>query len=198
MMRLLRTAGFGFVLATVSCLGYAQEQSQSQPAKDSETQVASPQTVDQLPESSQAPAASQTQAPDNAGKQPENKPAKAAVRKNTTHKKKSGTQKHSSSQSGKVVVRNGGAKDASGQLTPALSQEQESHSRENTEQLLATTDSNLKQITGHPLSDSQQSMVDQIRTYVKQSRAASDAGDLYRAHTLAFKAHLLSDELSGR
>jgi len=64
--------------------------------------------------------------------------------------------------------------------------------------LLATTDSNLKTIAGRQLSDAQQSMLDQIHTYVRQSKDASDAGDLPRAHTLAYKAHLLSDELASR
>jgi hypothetical protein len=41
-------------------------------------------------------------------------------------------------------------------------------------------------------------MLDQIHTYVRQSKAASDSGDLTRAHTLAYKAHLLSDELIGK
>jgi len=75
---------------------------------------------------------------------------------------------------------------------------QELRSRANTVQLLATTDSNLKKISDRQLSAAQQSTLDQIRTYVRQSRAASDAGDLPRAHTLANKAHLLSDELAGK
>jgi outer membrane biosynthesis protein TonB len=97
---------------------------------------------------------------------------------------------------GKVVVRNGGARDSSSQLTPGMTQEQQLHSRENTAQLLATTDSNLKTIAGRQLTDSQHSMLDQIHAYVRQSKAAVDAGDLPRAHTLAYKAHLLSDELA--
>ena len=120
--------------------------------------------------------------------------AKPAAQKHAPKKRR--PVKKTSPQSAKVVVRNGGAKDNSGQLAPAMSQEQELHSRENTAQLLATTDSNLKVIAGRQLSDSQQGMVDQIRTYVQQSKIASDAGDLPRAHTLAYKAHLLSDELS--
>jgi len=114
-------------------------------------------------------------------------------------KKRKPAKKHATAtQSGKVVVRNGGAKDNSGQLTPALSPDQELRSRANTVQLLATTDSNLKKISDRQLSAAQQSTLDQIRTYVRQSRAASDAGDLPRAHTLANKAHLLSDELAGK
>jgi hypothetical protein len=62
--------------------------------------------------------------------------------------------------------------------------------------LLATTDANLKSVAGRQLTPAQQSMVEQIHAYVAQSKAAADAGDLGRAHTLAFKAHLLSDELA--
>jgi hypothetical protein len=94
-----------------------------------------------------------------------------------------------------VVVRNGGAKDQSAQLAPGMTKEQEVHSRETTTQLLATTDANLKSIAGRQLTPAQQSILDQIRTYIRQSKEASDSGDVARAHTLAYKAHLLSDEL---
>ena len=93
-------------------------------------------------------------------------------------------------------MRNGGAKDNSAQLTPAMTQEQALHSKENTAQLLATTDANVKAVAGRQLSPAQQSTLDEIRSYVRQSKAASASGDLVRAHTLAYKAHLLSDELA--
>jgi len=101
-------------------------------------------------------------------------------------------------QTGKVVVRNGGATDGLIQLSPGGNQEQEIHNRENTAQLLATTDENLKRISGRQLTSSEQSTLDQIQTFMRQARSASDAGDLARAHTLAFKAHLLSDDLAKR
>jgi outer membrane biosynthesis protein TonB len=101
-------------------------------------------------------------------------------------------------QNGKVVVRNGGAADGLIQLSPGGSQEQEIHNRENTAQLLATTDQNLKRISTRQLTTSEQSTLDQIQAFVRQARSASDAGDLTRAHTLAFKAHLLSDDLAKR
>lgn len=100
------------------------------------------------------------------------------------------------STSGKVIVRNGGAKEGQVQLAPATPQEQQLHDRENTEQLLSTTDANLKSVSARQLSSAQQSMLDQIHTYVRQAKQASDSGDLTRAHTLAYKAHLLSDELA--
>lgn len=95
----------------------------------------------------------------------------------------------------KVVVRNGGARDESAQLAPGMSKDQEISNREATSRLLATTDANLKSIADRQLTSAQQSQLDQIRTYVKQSKQASDAGDLARAQTLANKARLLSDEL---
>jgi hypothetical protein len=94
------------------------------------------------------------------------------------------------------VVKNGGARDVSEQISPGMSDEQATHQRETTSQLLATTDANLKKVSGRQLNPSQQSMLDQIHTYVVQAKTAADSGDVTRAHTLAFKAHLLSDELA--
>ena len=98
--------------------------------------------------------------------------------------------------SGKVVVKNGGARETSGQISPGISAEQESHQRETTSQLLATTDANLKKIAGRVLTSTQQNMLEQIHSYVSQAKTAAKARDVTRAHTLAFKAHLLSDELA--
>jgi hypothetical protein len=48
---------------------------------------------------------------------------------------------------------------------------------------------------GRELNSSQQEMVSQIKQFMEQSKAAVAAGDVERGHTLASKAHLLSDEL---
>ena len=101
-------------------------------------------------------------------------------------------------QTGKIVVRNGGAKDDTVQLSPGGGHEQDRHNRENTTQLLTTTDQNLKRLAGRQLTSAEQSTIDQIHTYVRQAKSAADSGDMARAHTLAFKAHLLSDELAKR
>jgi len=71
---------------------------------------------------------------------------------------------------------------------------QEARQRELTQQLLSSTDANLKGIT-RPLTADERAMVDEIRNYMAQSRAAITDGDLTRASNLATKAHLLSDEL---
>jgi len=95
----------------------------------------------------------------------------------------------------KVVVRNGGSAEPIVELKGNATTEQASQQRATTEQLTAATEENLKKIAGHPLSPSQQEMVNQIKTFMGQSKRAVAAGDLERGRNLAMKAHLLSDEL---
>ena len=140
------------------------------------------------PTPEQAPAAS-TQ---------EKKPSATATTKKklARRRRKRTSAKASAAQSGKVVVRNGGTSSGTAQLSPGVTQEQTLHQRENTDQLLATTDANLKRVAGRQLTPTQQSMADQIHTYMRQAKAAAEAGDIGRAHTLAYKARLLSDDLA--
>jgi hypothetical protein len=62
--------------------------------------------------------------------------------------------------------------------------------------MLAAADQNLKKIAGSTLTANQQDMVKQVRQFMEQSKAATAAGDLDRARTLAWKAQLLSEELT--
>ncbi|MCU1298701.1 MAG: hypothetical protein JWO91_2979, partial [Acidobacteriaceae bacterium] len=59
------------------------------------------------------------------------------------------------------------------------------------------TDAKLKEASARQLSPAQQDTMGQIRSYIQQAKAARSAGDLERAHNLALKAHLLSDEFVG-
>ncbi len=93
----------------------------------------------------------------------------------------------------KTVVDNGGTGE-SGQLSAAIPQGEATHQRLSTTQLLDATENNLKSIT-RTLTNDEQEMVRQIRSYMQQSRLATGDGDTERAYNLAFKAHLLSDEL---
>jgi len=95
----------------------------------------------------------------------------------------------------KKVVRNGGSNEPTVQLTGGATAEQASHERSSTDQLAAATEENLKKAEGLQLSHSQQEMVSQIKQFMDQSKAAVAGGDLERGHSLALKAHLLSDEL---
>jgi hypothetical protein len=69
--------------------------------------------------------------------------------------------------------------------------------RESTNQLLDVTESRLKGLN-RQLSDSEQSMAQQIRAFISQSRTANEEGDIERAQVLANKAHLLCEELVKR
>jgi len=96
----------------------------------------------------------------------------------------------------KKVVRNGGTADPVVQLAPGMSEEQASNQRQSTSELLSATDANLKQISSRQLNATQQDCVSQIRKYIEQAKAAEKAGDVQRAHNLASKAVMLSDDLA--
>jgi GH24 family phage-related lysozyme (muramidase) len=94
------------------------------------------------------------------------------------------------------VVREGGADEPTAQLSPGMTQEQASHQRQRTEQLLDATENNLRQLAGRSLNQNQQDTIAQIHNYMAGARSALKDGDPQRARTLAFKARLLSDELA--
>jgi hypothetical protein len=81
-------------------------------------------------------------------------------------------------------------------LSPGLSP-QASQQSERTKQLLASSDANLKKISGRQLDESQQDTVKQIKSYMDQAKTAANDGDVQRAYNLAVKANLLSAELVG-
>lgn len=94
----------------------------------------------------------------------------------------------------KIIVRHGGTSEPSIQLAPST--DQAAKQRDVVKQLLGATDANLKRIAGKQLNANQQNMLGQIRDYEQQSRAAMSDGDLERARTLAWKAELLSEDLT--
>ena len=93
----------------------------------------------------------------------------------------------------KTVVRNGGTSEPSIQLSGGAAQAQQ---RSTTDQLLGSTEENLKKIAGRQLTPAQQDMVSQIHQYMEQSKEAVTSGDADRGRMLAQKAQLLSDELA--
>jgi hypothetical protein len=183
------------LVVAVASTAFAQS-TQDQSAQPAEPQTA-PAPSDAQPATPAQPQSTPEHQPPSAGEsqnpsQPRD-PNQPVLKRKTKPKHRKTT---APSQSGKVVVRNGGAKEGTPEIEPGLTKEQELHNRENTSQLLSTTDANLKKIAGRQLTPAQQSMVEKIHTYMNQSKEASSAGDLNRAHTLAFKAHLLSDEVA--
>lgn len=76
-----------------------------------------------------------------------------------------------------------------------MTPEQALQHRKVTEQLLSSTEGNLQQLATRNLKQGERDTVSQIRNYMVGSRSALEDGDLPRARTLAFKAHLLADDL---
>lgn len=177
------------------------EQSSPAPAQ------VTPPAIEPNPPEAQPTPAPKTMAPTQQAGAPPKPPVLRHKKRTTASKKKtssgtaqkaeagSGTQ-HPETEPSKVVVRNGGVKDESAQLAPAVTPAQAQHERISTAQLLALTDANLKKVTIRQLTSAEQGTLGEIRTYVRQAKAASAAGDTNRAQTLAYKARLLSDELA--
>jgi hypothetical protein len=95
----------------------------------------------------------------------------------------------------KLVIQEGSRPNSQGQLAAGVGlEDSSSHSKQTTEQLLQSTQANLNSIN-RPLSPEEQAMVAQIKDYMAQSRKATADADHVRAHNLALKARLLSDEL---
>lgn len=139
--------------------------------------------------------------PKRAPKPPKQEPGAAATNGGQTAAPKSSSEAPTTTASTttppappKIVVQEGG--DApTGQISDAGNNHTES--RQSIEQLLQSTDTNLRSLT-RALNDEERSMVEQIRNYMAQARVASTDGDFTRANNLALKAHLLSDELVKR
>jgi hypothetical protein len=81
-----------------------------------------------------------------------------------------------------------------GQISPGNSPADASQSQISTEQLLVSAETNLNGIN-RQLSKDEEAMRAQIKEFINQSRKAATENDLARAHNLAVKARLLSDEL---
>ena len=95
----------------------------------------------------------------------------------------------------KLIIQEGNAPSSEGTLSAGMGLEDpSSHNKQTTEQLLQSSQTNLNSIN-HPLSPDEQAMVSQIKDYMTQSRKATADSDNVRAHNLALKAFLLSDEL---
>jgi hypothetical protein len=95
----------------------------------------------------------------------------------------------------KVVVQHGSAPDPVVKISPPLSHQQAARQRQATNDLLAASSANLKELAGRQLNSNQQDTVSQIRNYMELAKAANNSGDMQRAQNLASKAKQLSDDL---
>ena len=95
----------------------------------------------------------------------------------------------------KKIVPQGGTTDPDPQLAGGASGQKASQERSTSSQLLDRAEENLKKIASRQLTAAQKDEVAQVHEFMEQSKAAAADGDLDRAHTLAWKAQMLSDEL---
>jgi len=95
----------------------------------------------------------------------------------------------------KIVVHRGGVREPVAQIIPGMSVEEARRQRQESEDLLVAADSDLKKLVDRNLNSNQQETVSQIRHFMEVARTALQDGDVRRAHTLAQKAQLLSDDL---
>jgi hypothetical protein len=150
-----------------------------------------------------APSSHDAQTPNESPQNPpaaQNSPAPAKKENpSTTHKRRPTSRKHlpppNVGPPHKILIRQGSTPEPTVQIVPGMPQSQASHQRQNTEQLLASTETNLQQIAGRNLNTTQQETVGQIRNYIVGAHSALKDGDTQRAHRLADKAQQLSDDL---
>jgi hypothetical protein len=181
-----------------------ENQPSNSPAQSSSAQQATEQqkTSDQSTAPSQPPAAApgcQENSQSGSNANPDCKPATPAKTKKhpATHKSQAPAPKPTGTTPAKTVVKNGGTNEPIVDLSPDVNQKQASEQAVRTNQFLASSDANLKKISGRQLSASQLDTVKQIQSYIDQSKKAANDGDVQRAYKLAVKANLLSAELAG-
>jgi hypothetical protein len=160
-----------------------QSPSQNAPAPAQEPQ----QTAPEKPEAGTTPQA--PAAPPESAAGSGNAPSSS-----TTPRKEKKAAKRSPKRK-KRIIRNGGAAEPTSQLAPAMPQDQAKRSRQSTDQLLSSSQENLKRASARTLNSNQQATVEQIKVFIEQANAALKVGDFQRGHNLAQKAHALSEDL---
>lgn len=95
----------------------------------------------------------------------------------------------------RIVIRRGGVNEPVTQIIPGMGAEESNRARQETQDLLVAADSDLKKLGSRTLNSAQQGTVSQIQHYLSVARSALNEGDIQRAHTLARKAQLLSEDL---
>jgi hypothetical protein len=154
------------------------------------------------------PATQGTPPPEPEESQPADKAEKSKSRNGKSHAAANTSKKTAQSPGGaktetarnsppRVVVNDASNGPIPGVISPGPALPDVAHDQATTEQLLQNTDNNLNNIK-RQLSQDEQAIVAQIRDYMSQSRQATKENDLVRAHNLALKAQLLSDDLARR
>jgi hypothetical protein len=145
----------------------------------------------------------QPKPPTTPPKRPKPRPAKPAPKPATDTKQASDKDKDkpvevaANTPPPKIIIQEGGTgatASAPAATAPLNEHTEAAHNRATTDQLLDSTETNLRTIK-RQLSSDEQATVAQVRDFMTQSRQALKDNDQVRARNLAMKAHLLSDEL---
>jgi hypothetical protein len=196
------------------CNGCAHKKPQvSTPTAEQTSPAAQPAPVPAPAEAPSQNPAAQTQAQGTPPPAPEQtQPADDKTEKTKAHngkqhaagKKNGQTTAKSTSESAhnippKIVVKSddNAAGPTPGLISPGPARPDSARDQATTEQLLQSAEANLNGIK-RQLSEDEQAIVTQIRDYLSQSRQATKENDAVRAHNLALKAQLLSDDLARR
>jgi hypothetical protein len=180
----------GFASELAQEAGAAGQNSQNPSTDQTPEKAADQKQSDSKAENTRTPTAQKAEEA-NSQKLPGNRSAPGG------RKRRSGADKAPAADGGprKVVVHQGGTSEPIAQILPGITAEEASHQRQSAEQLLAAAESSLKELAARPLKPKQQDLVVQIRQYLDGARSALKESDIQRAHTLALKAYLLSDDL---
>jgi hypothetical protein len=184
-------------LVSVPASGMALCQQDAPAASSTQSPASAPAPTTQTAPTQGEPPAAEQGGSDSAAKKAKKKTEGAPARKNTRRRRvrKNAPKPAPAEQPRKIVVREGGAIEPSAQIVPGLAPQEADQQRQHAEELLASTEENLKQLSGRTLDSRQQETVAQIHNYTDGVRSALRDGDTQRAHTLALKAHLLADDL---
>jgi hypothetical protein len=189
--------GFSLVLClSLPAAGVARQQDPAGSATASQQVPSAPapaETAPAEPATSQPPVVGEKPSETGGTKKPDAGAPSGTV--NSTRKRRKRTTPAPDGAPRKVIVREGGTSEPAAQIAPDISPAEATRQRQKAEQLLGSTDGQLKQLTGRTLNAQQQESVGQIRNYMQGARSALREGDVLRAGTLAEKAHLLSDDL---
>jgi hypothetical protein len=184
-------------LVSVPAFGTASCQQDTPAPSSTPSQASAPAPTTQTAPTKGEPAAAEQRTSDSAAKKQkktEGPPARKVAKKRR-RVRKSAPKPTPAGQPRKVVVREGGAKEPSAQIVPGLAPQEADQQRQHAVELLASTEENLKRLSGRTLDSRQQETVAQVHNYADGARSALREGDTQRAHTLALKAHLLADDL---
>lgn len=157
----------------------AEKPDQSSPEEKKPAENAAQQTGEANPDKTDAQSKSGTEPP------PDSKPR--------AHGNK--LAQSSNSEPRKRVIRRGGVNEPITHIIPGMTLDQSNRLRQEAKDLLMAADSDLKKLASRSLNVNQQETISQVHRYMDIARSALVDGDIERAHTLAHKAQLLSDDL---